>query len=98
MNMCNMCSGNVRDKTYQHFSKSQKHLYNTGKVQKIHIRLWKVTLFPKAYEKHFQSDKYLVETGQKSRCDKCENFFDRSHSYECRKVEFDFCKTYYQFL
>ena len=52
-----------------------------------------MTLFPKAYEKHLQTDKNMVRTSKKVACDNCRIFCDRNHQYDYRKVRCSICKN-----
>ena len=61
----------------------------------FHCFLYLFTLSSETYEKYLQSDKHLVEAGQKIRCDKFQIVFERKHQHECQKVKYDSCKTSY---
>ena len=53
----------LNQKSLEKCLKSVKHLYNSEQIGKI--RRCNITLFSQIFEKHFQSDKHLVKTGQK---------------------------------
>ena len=93
-----MCIISVNGRNYQQQLKSLKQLYNTDQIGKPIVVFVTITFLPKVYEKPSQSNKHLVKTGHKPKCDKFQINCDKEHSHECRKVNWALCKTYYLFL